>query len=125
MQFESLIESLVDRVLHQHFPLLGRSTRHVDHHIGVGILEEHTLCDGSGLFSNAQRPLDLLGIRISFPELEHSIAICVEIATRAFSLADEEDVGIIGGGASFDMKQLSLLPVSKSQLDVFREILKD
>jgi hypothetical protein len=111
--------------LHQHLALLRRGARYVHHHVGVGILEQYALGYGSGLLGDAQAPLDLLRRGVLLPKLQNAVAICVEIAVRALAFGDEEGVGVIGSGAAFNPKELSVLPIAVGELDLFSEVLDD
>lgn len=120
-----MVEALVYGVLHQHLALPGGGPRDVDHHVGVCVLEEDALGDGSGLLRDAQAPLDLFGTGVLLAELQDAIAVRVEEIARALAFGDEEDVGILGRGAAFDAEELPRSPIAIGKLDFFGEVFED
>jgi hypothetical protein len=51
-QFESLVESFVDRVLNNFYAGLGRCLWNIHCHVCEGVFEENTLGNRSGFFSD-------------------------------------------------------------------------
>lgn len=125
VEFKSLVEPFVDRVLDKSFALLGRGSRDIHHHIRVGILKYDTASNSCCLLRNGERPKDLLRTWLPLPELQHPIRVSIQIATGPFLLRYHKYILIFVAFGPFNPEELSWFPVPVGEFDFLGKVLDD